>query len=264
MSTTHEIPSRHVPNLRDVGGWPTTSGSTLRRGTLLRSAALSDPGAASDPAIEGLHLGVVVDMRTAHEAASRPDHVPPGARLVPVDILSGTVGSAASLPAALAEGTTSPDEFLANLDARALMRHTYEQFVGEAPARAGFAEVVRTVLGAGGEPVLLHCTAGKDRTGWAVAVLMTIAGATPEAVTREYLAVAPAVHALFADDLQRATQAGLDADRLRPLLDVDADYLRAALDRVDADFGDFDGYLHEGLGLGDAELEGVRAALVDH
>lgn len=264
---SHEIPSAHLPNLRDVGGWPTTSGASLRPGTLLRSAALSDPGVATDPVVGALGLDVVVDMRTAAEAGRRPDHLPRGARLVQVDILASTVGSFASLagavPAAVAEGRVSPDAFLADLDARAVMGRTYQQFVTEPSARAGFAEVARTVLRAAGRPALLHCTAGKDRTGWAVAVLMTTVGATRDAVFEEYLAVSPAVRALFAPDLERAAAVGLDAERLRPLLDVDSSYLQAAFDRVDTDFGGFDGYLHAGLGLEDGELGALRAALVD-
>jgi len=267
VSTSHEIPSAHLPNLRDVGGWPTLSGSTLRLGTLFRSAALSDPGVTTDPAVEALGLDLVVDMRTAAEVERRPDHLPRGARLVQVDILASTVGSFASLagtlPAAVTEGRVGPDAFLADLDARAVMRRTYEQFVSEAPARAGFAEVARSVLSAGGRPTLLHCTAGKDRTGWAVAVLMAAVGATRDAVFEEYLAVSPAVRALFAPDLERAVAVGLDAERLRPLLDVDAAYLKAALDRVDADFGGFDGYLRSGLGLADDELDELRVALTD-
>lgn len=267
MSTPHEIPSAHLPNLRDVGGWPTLSGSTLRLGTLFRSAALSDPGVTTDPAVEALGLDLVVDMRTAAEVERRPDHLPRGARLVQVDILASTVGSFASLagtlPAAVTEGRVGPDAFLADLDARAVMRRTYEQFVTEPSARAGFAEVARTVARGGEGPTLLHCTAGKDRTGWATAVLMTAVGATPGAVFEEYLAVAPAVRALFAPDLERAVAVGLDAERLRPLLDVDASYLQAAFDRVEADFGSFDDYLHTGLGLEDTELDDLRAALVE-
>lgn len=262
MTTTHEIHSPHLPNLRDVGGWPTLGGGSLSRGVLFRSAALSDPGAATDPVVGSLGLAAVVDMRTPAEARRRPDHLPEGARLVQVDILAHTVGSAAALPAALTDGSVSPDEFLARLDARALMRRTYRQFVTEPGAREGFAEVARTVLDAGGRPVLVHCTAGKDRTGWAVAVLMTAAGATPPAVREEYLSVSPAVRALFARDLDRATEEGLDADRLRPLLDVEADYLQAALDQVDAEFGGPEGYLREGLGLDASELSGLRAVLV--
>lgn len=267
MSTSHEISSAHLPNLRDVGGWPTMSGVDLRPGTLFRSAALSDPGVATDPVVEALDLAMVVDMRTAAEVERHPDHLPLGAHLVQVDILASTVGSftslAGTLPAAVTEGRVGPDAFLADLDAGAVMRRTYEQFVTEPSARAGFAEVARTVARGGEGPTLLHCTAGKDRTGWAVATLMMAVGATRDAVFEEYLAVAPAVRALFAPDLDRATAVGLDAERLRPLLDVDATYLQAAFDRVEAEFGNFEGYLHTGLGLEVAELDALRAALID-
>ena len=259
---TSAIPTSHLPNLRDVGGWPTTDGATLRRGTLYRSAALSDPGVATDPTVESLGLAEVVDMRTAAEAAARPDHVPAGARVTSVDILRDTPGSAADLPSMLARGAADPGALLATLDARAVMERTYRQFVSVPTARSGFAKVARRVLHADGRPVLVHCTAGKDRTGWAVAILMTAAGATPDSVEQEYISVRPAVGALFADLLAQAEEVGLDAERLRPLLDVEPGFLRAGMNQVEQDFGDFDTYLREGLGLEDSEVTALRAALV--
>lgn len=78
------------------------------------------------------------------------------------------------------------------------------------------------------------------------------------------MSVRPTVQALFADLLRQAGAVGLDVDRLRPLLDVSPSFLGAGLDQVSTDYGDFNHYLREGLGLEDSEIRGLRAALVDH
>lgn len=262
MEDPHSLDARHLPNLRDIGGWPTDSGADLRRGVLFRSSALRDPGAATDPVVTGLGLRLVVDMRTGAERQRDADHAPLGVEVVPVDILGSTTGGLADAASALLSGGVDVGAFLSRLDAPAAMERTYRQFVTEPGARAGFATVLRTVLAQGGEPVLVHCTAGKDRTGWVIALAMLTAGVPEDAVMREYLAVRPALDGLFAPLLHQIRSAGLDASRLAPALDVDARHLRAALDQAHRDFGGIEGYLREGLGLTPAELTSLRELLV--
>ncbi len=262
MSDSHIIASAHLPNLRDVGGWPTTGGATIRPSVLYRSAALDDPEVLSDPGLAALELTTIVDMRTSLEADARPDHVPDGSMYRHVDILADAPSSGATVPAAIAAGSINPDAFPASFDTSAFMRDTYRHFVDDPTARAGFARVARTVLEADGRPVLIHCTAGKDRTGWAVAILMSAARATDEAVRTEYLSVSPAVLALFAPQFNAAARAGINPERLRPLLDVDASYIQAAFDRIAATFGSVEGYLRDGLALDAGELTGLRKILV--
>jgi len=269
VSDDHAIPSDVLPNLRDPGGWPTTDGRSVRRRVIYRSAAPTSPAIVTDAGIEALGITTVIDLRTGYEAAARPDQLPAGARLLSLDVLGGDTDSAATVPAKLAAGagaqaardTTEAARADELGDADAIMRGTYRDLVSSAPSLSGFSGLVRTILEADGAPVLYHCTAGKDRTGWATAVLMTAAGATPDAVRAEYLAVNPAVLDLFAGAVAQAQASGVDPEVVRALVSVDASYLAAAFDQVDTVFGGFDAYLREGLGLDPADQRALRDLL---
>ncbi|WP_240465641.1 tyrosine-protein phosphatase [Cellulomonas iranensis] len=264
--TTHDphvVASDVLANLRDVGGRRTADGRTVRRGVALRSAELRAQAIAADPAIAALGVRTVVDLRTAAERAAAPDVLPAGARGVHADVLTQDPQAPA---ADLTEVMAHPqrlEQALAALDPAARMRETYVDLVVGDAARAGWATLLRHVLDPAAGPVLYHCTAGKDRTGWATTVLLLAAGVDLDGVRAEYLAVNPTVRAMYGPLLHRFADAGGDPALLVPLLEVRAEYLDTALDAMADRFGSVDGYLTHGLGLADDEVTALRAALVD-
>jgi protein-tyrosine phosphatase len=257
----HRIASAHLGNLRDLGGRATADGSVVATGVVYRSAELADDAVETDPDLATLAIRTVVDLRTADERAARPDRVPAGAQLVELDVLAdmptGAAAQVASLfgqPGALAAG-------LGGVDLGEQMRATYRSLVTSASARASYAALVRLVIDPERVPLLFHCTAGKDRTGWAATLLLLAAGATREQAVDEFLAVNPAVHAAYAPLLAQVEAGGGDPDVLVPLLEVRADYLAAAFDELDGAFGSFDAYLRAGLGLSEIEIGTLRRTL---
>jgi protein-tyrosine phosphatase len=255
----HVLLSPAVTNLRDRGGRATADGGTVATGVAYRSAELSADSVVTDDALAALGIRTVVDLRTDAERSSRPDQVPAGAELVVLDVLEDLPsGAAAQLPTLLAAGRV--DEF-ASVDMLGEMRSVYRHLVLDESARAAYAAFVRTVLDPERTPVLFHCTAGKDRTGWAATILLLGAGVDVAGATDEFLAVNPAVRATFAPLLAQFADAGGDPDLLRPVLEVRAEFLEAALEAVDERFGSFDGYLADGLGLSVVEVEALRRTL---
>lgn len=257
----HALDSSAVANLRDVGGRPTADGRTVRRGVVYRSAELRAEGIRHDPVLTGLGLRTVVDLRTAAERAAVPDVLPAGARSVHVDVLSLTPHAPA---ADLHEVLRRPREaqaVLTALDPAAQLLRTYVDLVVGDAGRRGYATLLREVLAAAGAPLLYHCTAGKDRTGWATTVLLLTAGVDEDAVREEYLSVNPVVRAMYAPLLDAFAGVGGDPELLAPLLEVREEYLDAALGAVAEHFGSFGGYLRDGLGLSDDEVAGLRIAL---
>lgn len=128
--------------------------------------------------------------------------------------------------------------------------------------RAKTAEVLRLILNTDGA-VLIHCTAGKDRTGWISAVLQKVAGASADQVRTEYL-VSNVYRAELIKRHYRTIKAkyGVKAARIKKAADrVETQYLGSALSAVDAEFGTFGKYLTEGLGLTDAEIDQLKAKL---
>jgi protein-tyrosine phosphatase len=248
-----------VTNLRDVGGRVTADGGTVARGVAFRSAELADASVTTDAALADLGIRTVVDLRTDAERTGRPDQLPAGAQLLVLDALADMPeGAAAQLPALLAGGDT---DVLADLDLASQMLTVYRRLVVGDAARTAYAAFVRTVIDPERRPVLFHCTAGKDRTGWAATILLLAAGVDEAGAREEFLAVNPAVRVTFAPLLQQLAAAGGDPELLRPLLEVRAEYLQAALETMREQFGTFDGYLADGLGLGQIEIETLRRTL---
>lgn len=256
------VPAAAVFNLRDLGGRPAVAGA-VARGRFYRSGELTDPRVVADPAVVGLGLHTVVDLRTSHEVRERPDHVPDGVTYLHLDVLADMPPQAAADQARLMSDPHAFAQAFGGFDAVAQMQGTYRDLVTGGAARTGYAAFVRAVLAAQGAPVLVHCTAGKDRTGWASTLLLLAAGVDAEQVRAEYLAVNPAVRQAFAPLIERYVASGGSADLLAPMLEVRPEYLAAAFEEVDREFGGFTGYLHDGLALDGDEIRELRTLLLD-
>ena len=121
-------------------------------------------------------MTTIVDLRTEGEVSQQPDVPVPGAKNVWVDILQGN-STAATL---MNSGIVTVEE------ARSEMGRTYEQFVLGDDERRAFGRAITTVAASSGASIV-HCTAGKDRTGWTAAILQLLAGVSEDDVVADYL-----------------------------------------------------------------------------
>ncbi|QID38187.1 tyrosine-protein phosphatase [Streptomyces albus] len=236
-----------VPNFRDAGGYRTADGRWVAMGKVYRSAGLERISAADRRTLRELGIGSVYDLRTVDEARAQPDALrgaDPRPRLL--DVL-GPGRSIANTPPASAH------------HARTLMRDSYGDFVAKKTGRRAYRTLFTAVAGAD-KAVLYHCTAGKDRTGWASAALLTALGVPHGTVVRDYLASNPALagyNRQAREHLPDAREAAYE-----PMLGVRENYLHAAFGRVSDDYGSFDRYLKGGLRLADRQLVALRDALL--
>lgn len=166
-------------NCRDVGGLPLRSGGVTRGGVLFRSDALHDLTEADVAVVTG-RLGVrhVIDLRAAGERTERGRGLlgAAGVRYSELAVFSDEV--MAERRAAHASGAT-PDGAMAD---------AYRFFL-EVGAGA-FVGALAGLVAPGGAPAIVHCAAGKDRTGVLVALLLDAAGVEPEAIVADYAATA--------------------------------------------------------------------------
>jgi protein-tyrosine phosphatase len=246
-----------IPNLRDIGGYRTVDGRWVKMGMIYRSDQLdrlsdSDLGGMGD-----LGLALVVDLRTASERSHEPDRVPAGAEHLVLDVAADSKGSLGGdmrqAIAAIAAGKGAEMLTEANRD-----------FVSLNSARSAYHTLLSRIGAEGAGPTLYHCTSGKDRTGWASAVILTLLGVPRETVMADYLA---------SNDYLRAKNEATIAmlgrlptpiarENLEPALTVRAAYIEAAFAEVDKRYGSFDRYVREGLGLDDAAIDRIRTALL--
>ncbi|MGH3362196.1 MAG: tyrosine-protein phosphatase [Nocardioides sp.] len=239
-------------NFRDVAGTgdghPTRDGGRVRRGAFFRSneLQLTDEETLT---VTGLGLTAVHDLRTDVEVEAHPDVVVPGAVWRHLDVTGIPMNDVVELADEEAAG--------------ALMERVYRAFVESPRARRAFGSLLRHLAHDDG-PQLFHCTAGKDRTGWAAALLLHVAGVPEEVIVEDYLLTNDYTRSSRARYLTMAETA-LGADKVpvyeRVLL-ASPGYLAVAQAAVAATYGDLDGYLAGGLGLDRATLARLRARLV--
>ncbi|MET9700717.1 tyrosine-protein phosphatase [Streptomyces sp. NPDC006529] len=258
-------PSTTVANFRDLGGTRVAGGRTVRPGLALRSGQLDRLDLASDPAVAALGLRTVIDFRTAAERADHPDVVPQGARMLVADVLadkvnSGRMPAAAQLKDLLADPAVA-QRHLGGGKAQALFAETYRSFVSSGSGREAYRTLLTELADEGSGPLLFHCTAGKDRTGWGATVVLSLLGADDETLMTEYLSVNPAVRAAFAPLIEGFTAAGGDPEIALALIGVVPEYLAAALDEVALRYGSMEKYAREGLGVPDATIAALRTRL---
>ncbi|MFF4419569.1 tyrosine-protein phosphatase [Streptomyces sp. NPDC001549] len=258
-------PSTTVANLRDLGGTPLPGGRTVRPGLVLRSGQLDRLDLDADPVVAGLGLRTVIDFRAAAERADHPDRIPAGARVLVGDVLADKLNSAQVPAAQLKDLLSDPavaEKHLGGGRAQALFADTYRSFVNSGSAQAAYRMLLTEAADAGSGPLLFHCTAGKDRTGWGATVILALLGADDETLMAEYLSVNPAVKHAFAPMIEGFTAAGGNPDIALALIGVFPSYLRAALDEVETRYGSMEKYVSEGLGVADETVEALRARLV--
>ncbi len=233
-------------NARDVGGRAVPAGSSepLRTGALLRTASLSGLTPAGQAVLTDLGVTTVLDLRGDDEVArDGADAVPGGVRVLrrgmdPTRGLGAGGGAPGSAdPAALVAGLLAADDPAAV--ARRMMHGVYATFVTDAGIRATVGHVLADVAANDGAAVV-HCSAGKDRTGWVVALAQYVAGVGDDDRLAEYLESRAAVGGLAA---LVPPIPGLSPELLTPVLTVEPEYLEGAWELAAREHGSVDGYL---------------------
>ncbi|MER8034739.1 tyrosine-protein phosphatase [Streptomyces hydrogenans] len=234
-------------NFRDAGGYRTRDGQWVRMGEVYRSDALDRLTDADLAKLRRLGVRTVLDLRMESERATVPDRVPAGATHVVADVLAGS-GTFTSMPGTPAE-------------AEAMMTEGNRFMVSGDTAKAAYATVLDEITdGAGADGVVFHCTAGKDRTGWAEAALLTALGVPEETVMADYLA--SNTYRAAANEAVLSHLPPAQAAVYKPLLDVRPGYLNASFDEVREEFGSFRAYLREGVAVDAHQLKALKRDLL--
>ena len=250
-----------VPNLRDLGGWPTRDGRRVRRKLLYRSTQLDQLAGADLGAFAALGIRSVYDLRTETERTARPDRLPAGTEHIVVDVLAGSVDAAPAQLFKVAGDPRAAEALLGGGKGRALFEKGYREIV-TLPSVA-YHRLFSDLTHAEHRPALFHCATGKDRTGWAAASLLLLFGVPDDLVMQEYLLTNAELLPAEQPLLEHFRALGGDPEVLRPVVEVAPEYLAAALDEMHKTFGTIEGYFAEGLGVHETAQEALLAAFVD-
>lgn len=245
-----------IPNLRDIGGYRTADGRWVKMGMLYRSDQLDRLSDSDLAAMGGLGIALVADLRTASERSREPDRMPAGAEHLVLDVAADSRGLGGDMRQAM--------KLISTGQGAAMLTEANREFVSLDSARTAYSALLGRIGAHDAGPTLYHCTAGKDRTGWATAVILTILGVPRETVMADYLASNDYLHAKNEAILAAAGSASIPVARenLEPVVGVRAAYIEAAFAEVDKHYGSFDHYVREGLGLDDAAIDRLRMTLL--
>ncbi len=250
-----------VRNFRDVGGLPTSDGRRIGTGRLFRSGHLAHATDTDAEFLASLGLHTIFDFRNdADHALEGPDVELPGVRNVNIPLSDPADGR--EFWTMVRDGALEElRAILGDGKAAARMAHSYRTII-----RRRTAEHSRVVhaLAEDSVPALLHCAAGKDRAGLSVAVVLLALGVEREAIVADYLeSNAPhrryRVHRSSGSREARSPEV---MELLAPLFDARAEYLTAAFDTIDEQWGGREAYLAQGLGLTPETLGRLREQLL--
>lgn len=261
---SNEILLSSAPNFRDFGGRPAGDGRCVRRRRLFRSELLIDLTPRDRDTLAALDIGLVCDLRSPGERARIGNDWPAGA---PCESLVRDTGTELS--------AVQPDQWSDRLAdptfdaprAHATMRDNYRRMPATyAPdLRALFERLSR----ADARPVLVHCAAGKDRTGFVCAMLLTALGVSRDEVFADYLDTVPRF--TFERLLRMRRRTVLDGpplpphaeEPLRVLATVFPDFLEAAFEVIEEQHGSVDDYLGQACTLTPQRRHALRTQLLE-
>jgi len=237
---------RGAVNFRDAGGYRTTDGHWVKMGEVYRSDALDKLTDADLAKLRRLSIRTVYDLRMESERAAGPDRVPAGASHVVADVLAGS-------PAFTAMPTTEAEGVAMMVDGEKFM-------VGGDTAKTAYRTVFDGITDDRARAVVFHCTAGKDRTGWANAALLTALGVPRTTVMADYLASND--YRAEANAAALASMPPAQAAVYKPLLDVRPEYLNSGFQEVGERFGSFSSYERRALGLDAKDIRDLKRDLL--
>lgn len=240
-----------TPNLRDFGGYRTVDGAMVTWGKLFRSGRLSALTSADQQFIEQLGIRRIFDFRRDEEVQHSPTrlHATTAAAIRRLPMGEGNHGD---FTRRLRNGEfTAPEA----------VRFMTDLYIGLALRNgAGYREVLQHLLD-GDDPLLIHCTAGKDRTGVGAALILLLLGVDRDTVMEDYLLTAAYFPA--ADDLHSIMRDVGENSRARAALEqlmtVKPEFLQGFFQAIDHNFRDEEHYFAEVFGIGPAERDTIRA-----
>jgi len=242
-------------NFRDIGGYPTRDGQTVRWGQVYRSGTLIDLTDHDWDYLKQLHIQAVCDFRSHDEVTLEPDTLPAGIRYLHQPVVTEDSNALQRIYAMLFKPHKIGE----------MMQQMYTKIIIDENPQL-FRTTFEALSGESDAPLLIHCTAGKDRTGIATALLLAVLGVPDDIIIADYTLSNHYYEAFAAytqATLDRMRWVRLTPDVVQPFLLADARIMEQTLAHVRAHYGSVEQYLRDKAGLSAQTLDIVRQKLLE-
>ena len=243
------LPMDGAYNTRELGGYKTTNGKSVKWGMLFRSDKLSDISETDQKYLQNLGIKRIVDFRSEGEKTEDPNKIPEGIKYIETPI--NVDGAMRSKIEAVLKGET-------NREIKSFLVDANEEFVTD--YTDVYENFLRGLIDEDG-PTLFHCTAGKDRAGFAAAITLIALGVSKEHVIEDYMKTnvftKDRIDEMI-DKIELMSLYQVDAEILRPLIGVERIYIETAFNTAEEKYGSLENFIREGLNISDEEIQMLR------
>ena len=264
-------PERHVAldgqaNFRDLGGYQTIDGRTVKWGEVYRSGELPRLSDEDVTKLEDLDIRTVVSFLTEKEVAARgPDRLPANTVEVELPMEAGNLGD---LLAVVVEARKTGDFSKVPPDINPNIHRRLMVEAGEY-----YAALLREIADPASRPLVFHCSHGIHRTGTASAILLSALGVPWDTVREDYLLSNAyrqeeidhrlgQLRDLYAEN-NGVSPEDVDTTNMDAFYILQGAYIDAALEQAVEDHGSMEAYIRDGLGISDQEVERLKSQLLE-
>lgn len=247
-----------LDNIRDIGGYKTKDGKTVKWGLLYRSDSLSKMTKKGQKDFEKLNIQYIFDLRDDNEVAKAPDPVFTKIKYVHTEI--PTSGAAAKKPVT----TEEIQNFYSNPDTLNYWLNGYEYMVGSAKARESLKTILLDSIESNGKKgIIWHCSGGKDRTGFISVVFLSLLGVDNETIINDYLLTNEYRRKFDEKELEDMRKIfNNDPVMEKGFLSIQQakpEYVEVFLDKIQRLYGTTDNYLIKEVGLTQTQIDKIKA-----
>lgn len=257
---SRKIEFEKLLNTRDLGGMRASDGRKIRPGKLIRSGHLVAASKKDQEKLSSL-IDTVVDFRSDNECLERPEPRIPGTSYYHIPILEKREAGVTRDEASYEEVR---ERMLSEAEAaRQYMMRTYGSFITSEYTRSQYKRFVQVLLEDHSKAVLWHCTAGKDRAGFGTVIIQEILGISRTDIFEDYLltnrCLEPEIQGIIRSILSKGGITTEESEKgLRFMFCAWSEYLESAYRKAEECYGNFDGYIRDGLQISDADREKLK------
>ena len=254
-----KLPFENAHNFRDIGGYKNSEGNTVQWGLIYRSDKLSALSSEDELYLDRLGLKRIVDFRSVKEREAEPDRISPASSIAMQQVPIAVEGADVEVIKAKISAGDLDQQQLSGLLITA-NRELVEQYT---PA---YKDWIHSIIDTDGLPMVFHCTAGKDRTGFGAAIILLALDVPKATVVADYLATNQYMAQYIDKTITKVKWGSLfqaDAEALRPVLGVEERFINEAFAAIEEHYGSIENYLEKGLGLTTEKRNRLKALLLE-